>query len=109
MKTHVNKVELEGYAGMDAEVREIRKGMRVARFSLATQNSYKNKEGDWVSTTTWHRIVLWNDNADIAARAVRKGSRVSVVGSINHKMYENDKGEKRFSVEILAKNVTIVA
>lgn len=109
METHVNKVELVGYAGMDAEVREVRKGMRVARFSLATQNNYKNKAGEWVSTTTWHRIVLWNDNADIAARAVRKGSKVSVIGSINHKTYETGSGEKRTSVEILARNVTVQA
>ncbi|MDD3876454.1 MAG: single-stranded DNA-binding protein [Bacteroidales bacterium] len=109
MKTNVNKVELVGFAGMDAEVREIRKGMRVARFSLATRENYKNSEGEWVSNTIWHRIVLWNANADIAAEAVKKGSKVSVTGRINQKSYETVKGEKRFVVEILAKNLTIVA
>lgn len=108
MKTNVNKVELVGFAGMDAEVKEVREGMRVARFSLATQESYKNKNGEWASTTTWHKIVLWNNNADIAAASVKKGVCVSVTGKINRRSYLTENGDTRFTFEILANNVTVM-
>ncbi len=109
MKTNVNKVELVGFAGMDAEVKEVRKGMKVARFSMATQENYKNKKGEWTSTTTWHRIVLWNNNADIAAASVKKGACVSVLGKINRRSYQTESGDTRFTFEILAKNLTVMA
>ncbi len=109
MKTNVNKVELVGFAGMDAEVKEVREGMKVARFSLATRESFKNKNGEWVSTTTWHRIVLWNNNADLAAATVKKGARVSVTGKINKKSYQTEKGDTRHVFEILAQNLTVMA
>jgi len=108
MNTQVNKVELIGFAGMDAELKEVKNGMRVARFSLATREDYKNKLGEPVSTTTWHRVVLWNSNADLAIESVKKGARVSVVGKINQKAYQTPSGEKRYMVEILAQNLTVM-
>ena len=109
MKTNLNKVELIGFAGMNAEVKEIKKGMKIARFSLATSEGYKNKTGEWVNTTTWHNIVLWNDSAEKAAESVKKGSRVSLTGKISYRNYENKAGEKRNIVEIIANELQLVA
>jgi len=108
MKTNVNKVELTGFAGMDAEVREIRKGVKFASFRMATSEGYKNRNGEWVNSTSWHNIVLWNDGADKAAEAVKKGSRVSVVGKINYRAYETKDGQKRIAVEIVASNIDVM-
>jgi len=109
MKTNLNKVELVGFAGMNAEVKEIKKGMKIARFSLATSEGYKNKAGEWVNSTTWHNIVLWNDSAEKAADSVKKGSRVSLTGKISYRNYENKAGEKRNTVEIVASQFEILA
>jgi len=109
MKTNLNKVELIGFAGMNAEVKEIKKGMKIARFSLATSDGYKNKAGEWVNSTTWHNIVLWNDSAEKAAAEVKKGSRISLTGKISYRNYENKAGEKRNTVEIVANSFEILA
>ncbi len=109
MKTNLNKVELIGYAGMDIKVREFKKGSKIASFSLGTHESFKNKEGEWVSTTAWHRIVLWNDNAEKAEKAVKKGKPISVTGKLNYRSYETQAGEKKQVVEIIANNLELVA
>ena len=108
MKTNLNKVELVGFAGMNAEVKEIKKGIKFGRFSLATSEGYKNNKGEWVNTTSWHNIVLWNDSAEKAADAVKKGSRVAVTGKINYRNYETKDGQKRNTVEIVASNFELV-
>ena len=108
MKTNINKVELVGFAGMNAEVKEIKNGMKIARFSLATSEGYKNKTGEWVNSTTWHNIVLWNDSAEKAAETVKKGARISLTGKINYRNYENKAGEKRNTVEIVASEFEVL-
>ena len=108
MKTNLNKVELIGYAGMDAEVKEVKKGVNLGRFSLATSEGYKNAKGEWVNTTTWHRIVLWNDMAKKAAEAVKKGSKVSLTGKINSRTYETKDGQNRNIVEIVANYLEVI-
>jgi len=101
MKTNINKVELVGFAGMDVEVQDLKNNLKKANFSLATREGFKNKDGEWINTTSWHRIVLWNDNAKKAAELVKKGSRVSLSGKLNYRTYETDKGDKRLIVEIV--------
>ena len=108
MKTNMNKVELIGYAGRDAEVKEIKKGISLAFFSLATSDGYRGKNGDWVDNTTWHRIVMWNDIAQKAAEEVKKGSHVSLVGKINYRNYETETGEKRYVTEIVAQEFQVI-
>ena len=109
MKTNINKVELVGFAGMDIQVRELKKGTKVASFSLGTHEGFKNKLGEWVTTTAWHKIVLWNENAEKAEKAVKKGLPISVTGKLSYRNYETEKGEKRFIVEVIASNLELVA
>lgn len=108
MKTNQNKVELVGYVGKDAEMREIRSGIKIASFSLATSEGYRNRKGDWVDNTTWHRIVLWNENASKAATEVKKGTKVSVTGKISYRNYEDSNGEKKYIVEIVATEFEVI-
>jgi single-strand DNA-binding protein len=108
MKTNVNKVELVGFAGRDAEVKEIKKGIKLANFSLATSDGYRGKNGDWVDNTSWHNIVFWNDLADKAGDEIKKGSRVSLIGKINYRTYETQSGEKRNVTEIVATEFEII-
>jgi single-strand DNA-binding protein len=108
MKTNMNKVELIGYAGKDAELKEIKNGIKLANFSLATSDGYRGKNGDWVDNTTWHYIVLWNDMAKKAAEEVKKGSKVSVTGKLNYRTYETQSGEKRYITEIVASELQII-
>jgi len=109
MKTNLNKVELIGYAGTDIKVNEFKKGSKMAHFSLGTHSSFKNKAGEWVNTTVWHRIVLWNENAEKAEKAVRRGKPISITGKLNYRSYETQTGEKRHLVEIIANNLDLVA
>jgi len=109
MKTNLNKVELVGFAGMDIQIREFKKGSKIARFSLGTHEGFKNKLGEWVNTTSWHKIVLWNENADKAEKAVKRGLPISVTGRLSYKSYETQSGEKRYIVEIIANNLELVA
>lgn len=102
MKTNVNKVELVGYAGTDAELIAINKNVSKVNFSLATSEGYKTKAGDWVNTTSWHRVILWNEKAKKAAEEVKKGSRISVVGKLSYRTFESNSGEKRTVTEVIA-------
>ena len=101
MKT-TNKVELSGFIGSAPEVKELSNGKKVARFSLATDEVYKNKEGEWVKNTTWHRVTLWNKAADKAADLLNKGTRVALTGKIVNREYIGKDGNKRNIFEILA-------
>jgi len=101
MKT-TNKVELNGYIGIDPEVKTLKNGSKVAHFTLATDEAYKNKEGEWVKNTTWHRVSLWNKEADKAADVLKKGMRVALTGKIVNRQYTDKEGNKRMISEILA-------
>jgi len=109
MKTNQNKVQLAGYAGMDIQVREFKKGSKVARFTLGTHQGFKNKIGEWVNTTSWHKIVLWNETADKAIKAVKKGLPILVTGRLTYRYYETQNGEKRLLAEVLANDIELVA
>lgn len=104
----VNKVMLIGNLGKDPEVRYLDNGVAVANFSLATTESYKNKEGERVSQTEWHNIVLWRGLAEVAEKYLRKGGSVYIEGKIKTRKWEDKDGNTRYSTEILADNMTML-
>ena len=104
----VNKVILVGNLGKDPEVRYLDSGVAVANFSLATTESYKNKEGERVSQTEWHNIVLWRGLAEVAEKYLKKGSSVYVEGKIKNRKWEDKDGNTRYNTEILADNMTML-
>jgi single-strand DNA-binding protein len=93
----VNKVILVGNVGKDPEVRHLESGASFARFTLATSESYKDKEGNRVTNTEWHNIVLWRGLAEIAEKYVKKGSKLYIEGKITNRSYEQDGATKYFT------------
>ena len=104
----VNKVILVGNLGKDPEVKYLDSGVAVANFSLATSESYKNKEGDRVNQTEWHNIVLWRGLAEVAEKWLKKGSSVYIEGKIKTRKWEDKDGNTRYNTEILADNMTML-
>jgi len=104
----VNKVILVGNLGKDPEVRYLDNGVAVANFSLATTENYKNKEGERVSQTEWHNIVLWRGLAEVAEKYLKKGSSVYIEGKIRTRKWEDKEGNNRYSTEILGDNMTML-
>ena len=104
----INKVILVGNLGKDPEVRTLENGAKVANFTLATSESYKNKEGQRVTQTEWHNIVLWRGLAEIAEKFLRKGNQVYIEGKIRTRSWDDKDGIKRYTTEILGDNLTML-
>ncbi len=96
----VNKVILVGNVGKDPEVRHLDNGVAVANFPLATSETYTAKNGDKVTTTEWHNIVLWRGLADVAEKYVIKGRQLYIEGRIRTRSYDDKDGNKRYITEI---------
>ena len=103
----INKVILVGNVGKDPEVRHLDSETSVANFSLATSESYTNKNGERVETTEWHNIVCWRKLADRAENYVRKGAQLYIEGKIKTKSYDQD-GVKKYITEIYADNFQLL-
>lgn len=104
----VNKVILVGNLGKDPEVRYLEDGTAVAKFTLATTEVYKNKEGNRVEQTEWHNIVLWRGLASVAEKFLKKGSQVFIEGRIRNRSWDDKDGNKRYITEIIGDNLTIL-
>lgn len=102
----VNKVILVGNVGKDPEVNYIREDVPVAKFPLATSETY-TKDGEKITQTEWHNIVLWRGLARVVEKYVRKGSLLYIEGKINTRSYEKD-GETKYITEIVADNMRML-
>ena len=100
----VNKVILVGRLGRDPETRYTGGGQAVANFSVATDESYKDKSGERQKRTEWHKIVVWGKQAEIAQQYLKKGSLIFVEGRIQSREWQDKEGQKRTSFEIVATN-----
>lgn len=109
MSKSINQCLLVGNVGRDPETRTLDGGTRVATFSLATSTGgYKRSDGtDVPEKTQWHNIVCWRGLADVAARCVRKGDRLTVLGTITYHDYETADGGKRRATDILAYDIVL--
>jgi single-strand DNA-binding protein len=108
MASGVNKVILIGNLGRDPEITTFENGVKKATFTLATTESYKNREGQRVDQTEWHNIVLWRGLAEVAHNYLTKGSQVFIEGRIRTRSYDDKDGNKRYITEILADNMTML-
>ena len=100
----VNKVILVGRLGRDPETRYTGAGQAVANFSVATDESYKDKNGERQKRTEWHKIVVWGKQAEIAQQYLKKGSLIFIEGRIQSREWQDKEGQKRTSFEIVASN-----
>ena len=108
MNSLKNRVMLIGNLGQDPDTKTIESGKKVTHFTLATDDSYKNSEGQKVSETTWHNIVAWNGLADIAGRFLKKGHQVVVEGRIVYRNYEDKKGVTKYITEIVLNDLALL-
>jgi single-strand DNA-binding protein len=95
-----NKVQLIGNLGIKPEVKTLDGGKKVARFSIATNETYRNAKGDKVTETQWHNVVVWGKTAEIAEKYLNKGSEVAVEGKITYRNYNDKEGNKKYITEI---------
>ncbi len=100
----VNKVILVGRLGRDPETRYTGGGQAVANFSIATDETYKDKNGERQKRTEWHKIVVWGKQAEIAQQYLKKGSLIFIEGRIQSREWQDKEGQKRTSFEIVASN-----
>ena len=104
----LNKVLLIGNVGKDPEVRHLENGSMVARFSLATTERFKDKNGEFQEQTEWHNIVCWRSLAERVEKYVKKGSQLFIEGKIRTGSWEDKTGQIRYTVEIIADNIQIL-
>ncbi|WP_242923704.1 single-stranded DNA-binding protein [Pontibacter liquoris] len=104
----VNKVILVGNLGKDPEIRHLEGGVAVARFPIATSETFKDKNGAKQERTEWHNIVLWRGLAEVAEKYLRKGQSVYIEGKIRTNNYQDKEGVQRYSTEIVADNMTML-
>ncbi len=100
----VNKVILVGRLGRDPETRYTGGGQAVANFSVATDETYKDRNGERQKRTEWHRITVWGKQAEIAQQYLKKGSLVFIEGRIQSREWQDKEGQKRTSYDIIANN-----
>lgn len=108
MAGSVNKVILIGRLGKDPELKYTPSGAPVARFSLATDDSYKDRTGEQQKHTEWHNIVAWNKLAEICGEYLTKGKLVYIEGSIRSRQWEDQAGNKRTTYEIVARQMQML-
>src|SRR5437016_208042 len=109
MAKSLNKVMLIGNLGKDPEVKFIPGGTAVAKFSLATNERFKDKAGEWQDRTEWHNIVAWQRLAEIVGEYVKKGSKVYIEGRLQTSSWEDKQsGEKKYRTEIIAHDLVLL-
>jgi len=108
MNTLRNKVQLIGNLGNDPEIINLESGKTLAKFSIATNENYKNANGEKVTDTQWHNIVAWGKTAQIVEKYVSKGKEVAIEGKLTNRSYENKKGEKRYITEVVCNELLML-
>jgi single-strand DNA-binding protein len=109
MAKSVNKVILLGNLGKDPEVRSFENGTTKASFTLATTDSYKDKNGEMVNQTEWHNVVAWRGLSEIAAKYLHKGDKVYVEGKLKNRSWTDQEGVTKYITEIEADNIIMMS
>ena len=104
----INKVTLIGHLGKDPEIRTLESGATVARFSVATNENYRDRNNDWQTITEWHNVVAWRNLADRAGRDLKKGSLVYIEGKITTRKWQDRDGNDRYSTDIVANTLRLL-
>lgn len=109
MKSLRNKVQLIGNLGNDPEILNLESGKTLAKFTIATNESYKNSNGEKVTDTQWHNIIAWGKTAQIIEKYVSKGKEVAIEGKLTSRSYETKEGEKRYITEIVCNELLMLS
>lgn len=103
-----NKVQLIGNLGNAPEIKETSGGRKVAKFAMATNESYRNPKGEKVTETQWHNLVAWGKLADLAEQYLSKGSEIAIEGKLTHRDYLDQQGVKRYITEIQINEILLL-
>ncbi len=103
-----NKVQLIGNLGNNPEIITLDSGKKLAKFSIATNETYKNGQGEKVTDTQWHNVVAWNKTAEIIEKYVSKGSEIAVEGKLVTRSYEDKEGIKKYITEIVVNELLML-
>ncbi|HVV54721.1 MAG TPA: single-stranded DNA-binding protein [Mucilaginibacter sp.] len=101
MNTLKNSVRLVGNLGMDPEVKSFENNRKLAKLSLATNETYKNDKGDRVTDTQWHNLVLWGNQASLAEDLLKKGDEIAIEGKLASRSYVDKDGNKKYVTEVV--------
>ena len=104
----INKVTLIGNLGRDVEMRRLENGTAIARFSVATNESYKDKNDEWQTVTEWHDVICWRSLAERAERQLSKGKLVYIDGKLTHRKYTDKEGIERYKTEVVANSFRLL-
>ena len=108
MKNIQNNVQLVGRLGANPEVKILNNGSKLARFSIAINNSYTNKQGEKVTETTWHNVTAWGSQAAFAEKFLEKGAEVAIDGKLQNNNYTDKDGVKRYVTNIIVNEFTML-
>jgi len=108
MSTLKNKVQLIGNVGNEPEITNLDSGKKVAKFSIATNEFYKDSKGEKQQDTQWHSIVAWGKTADIIEKYVAKGKEVAIEGKLTSRSYEDKDGIKRYITEVVVNEILLL-
>jgi len=108
MNSMKNRVQLIGNLGKDPDVKEFEGGKKVARFSVATNDSYENNNGEKVKETQWHNIVAWGKTATFAKSYLTKGREVAIEGKLTTRSWEDKDGNKKYISEVVAGEILLL-
>ncbi|MGB3468403.1 MAG: single-stranded DNA-binding protein [Cyclobacteriaceae bacterium] len=104
----VNKVILLGNLGKDPEIRHLENGRAVTNFPIATSETYKTRDGEKVTKTEWHNVVMWSPLAEIAEKYLSKGSQVYIEGKLTTRSWDDKDGNKRYTTEVVGRDMTLL-
>ncbi len=108
MNTLRNKVQLIGNLGNAPEIITLDSGKKLAKFSIATNETYKNAQGEKITETQWHNVIAWNKTAEIVERYLEKGKEVAIEGKLTSRSYDDKEGNKRYITEIVVNELLML-
>ncbi|MBC8052098.1 MAG: single-stranded DNA-binding protein [Sphingobacteriaceae bacterium] len=103
-----NSVRLVGHLGNEPEIKTTTNNKKLAKVSIATNSSYKNDKGEKIEETQWHNLVMWDNNAKVAEKYLRKGSEISIEGRLSSRSYTDNAGVKKFITEIIVNEILLL-
>jgi single-strand DNA-binding protein len=103
-----NNVRLIGHLGQNPDVKELNGGKKLAKFSLATSEVYRDEKGEKVTETQWHNLIAWGKTADMVSKFLVKGKEIAIDGKLSSRSYTDKEGHKRYTTEVVVNEVLMV-
>jgi single-strand DNA-binding protein len=103
-----NRVQLIGNLGNDPEIITLESGKKLAKLTIATNETYKNDQGEKVTDTQWHHVIAWGKTAELIEKYVTKGKEIAIEGKLTYRSYEDKNGDKKYVTEVVADELLLL-